>query len=221
MRTKFFVFVYLLLLANNLVAQDKDTLVRIKGYIFYAYRQSDVKYLYDIEFKKTYAERHKKNFTYEMPFDAPLLKFFIPVQVANNVISVNDIFADTTLYPINDSVYITPDRHFWEDGFEFIFGKKYKKFDFSHEKCILNAAWKFCPYYENIGNKKSFYKIIYIEGFAKVFVKTDDNKIKIAFFFGDTYKYGKVFFFINKITNYSTIINLPNLNVWYPYLENE
>jgi hypothetical protein len=27
--------------------------------------------------------------------------------------------------------------------------------------------------------------------------------------------------FVTQITNYSTIIDLPDLKVWYPYLENE
>ena len=81
------------------------------------------------------------------------------------------------------------------------------------DKLKLSVADRFAPYYDCGENLK---RLIYIEGYAKCFDKqTYYNDTKARFYFNDH----DVFYLITKITNYSTIIDLPGLNVWYPYLD--
>jgi hypothetical protein len=111
-----------------------------------------------------------------------------------------------------------------ENALYHIFGRK-QKYDIAKITVILRAGVKnrvpYYYYYSNIENDK-FYKIIYLEGYAMHYKeKIKKSKTNLTFQYLLLDKFYTDFFFITQITNYSTIIDLPDLKVWYPYLENE
>ena len=201
--------------ASNLKT-DTD-IIPIKGYICKIVSQKDIRDSYDMKYYRNKAIRQKKDFLHEINYCTFERDIFIPIEINNKQIDFYIRLYDTPYCSLLDTSYITPENYQYEDGLRFILNSPNDTIDLDREKGILNAAFSFCPYYEY--DSERFIRIMYVEGYATKITKTQNNQLRINSLLGDTYKNARVFYLITKISYYSTIINLPGFNVWYPYLD--
>lgn len=195
---------------------DTDV-IPIKGYICKIVSQKDIRDSYDMKYYRNKAIRQKKDFSHKINYCTFERNIFVPIEINNKKIDFDIRLYDTPYYSLLDTSYITPENYQYGDGLRFILNSPNDTIDLDREKSILNAAFSFCPYYEY--DSERFIRIMYVEGYATKITKTQNNQLRINSLFGDTYKNARVFYLITKISYYSTIINLPGFNVWYPYLD--
>lgn len=211
MKNKVLIVLILLLRYNNIFAQVDDNNIFIKGYWVYECNKEEVMFLYKQEVIKAKAEiiGTPRKTIYNICLRCE--KYFEPLQIGIIKVDTNTVIHNLQY---NNNV----------DTATFIFIDDYdmdgclkctesERISIAIDKLKLSVADRFAPYYD-CGKKLK--RLIYIEGYAKRFDKqTYYNDPKARFYFNDH----DVFYLITKITNYSTIIDLPGLNAWYPYLD--
>ena len=210
-RQVFFIVLILSVINDNMLAQIYDNNIFIKGYLVYTCKKEDVLFLYEQEAIKAKAEiTGTKTVT---KYNACLRcgKYFEPLQIGDNKVDTSTVLSNLRYNNIADTATFIFIYDYDMDGC--LECTESEKNGIAIDKLKLSVADRFALYYD-CGEKLK--RLIYIEGYAKCFDKqTYLNDPKARFYFNDH----DVFYLITKITNYSTIIDLPGLNVWYPYLD--
>jgi hypothetical protein len=222
MKSKMVFIVFCLIFSNNLLSQ-KTTLIYIKGYYIQSCAKKEILYDYNQMLMEKVAKSRNKNFVKYTRIDTDCKKYFIPIQVGD--VKLDSSFIEQTIkLSDSDTIVLIDWQYRGEDGLTYFFKKH--KWNISRVNLIFSESIKFSPYFyfNEIDKSDRLYKIVYVEGNAAHFKNrgknNNPNNVSIMYLgLGDN-EYTDLFF-ITKITNYSTIIDLPNLKVWYPYLENE
>jgi hypothetical protein len=211
--------------SNNVFTQNNDTLIFIKGYVFSQCPRNEIAFGYKQDLLEAIAKYENKKYNRKWLIDIRCSTAFISLQVGNKKIE-NDFAKEVVCVfsQTSDTAIILPGARDLlcadVDKLKLFFGKG--KYNIERENLIINNGFKFSPYYYFDSEPDKLYKIFYLEGYAMYFKdkgwQNNPNKISVGATFGANYT---DLLFITKITNYSTIIDLPNLKVWYPYLENE
>ena len=207
----FFIVLILFIISDNMLAQIYDNNIFIKGYLVYTCKKKDVLSLYEQEAIKARAEMTgtKKITKYNACLRCG--KHFEPLQMGDNKVDTSAVIRSLQYNNLADTVVFVFIDDYDMDGC--LECTESEKTSIAIDKLKLSVADRFAPYYDCGENLK---RLIYIEGYAKCFDKqTYYNDTKARFYFNDH----DVFYLITKITNYSTIIDLPGLNAWYPYLD--
>jgi len=207
----FFIVLILFIISDNMLAQIYDNSIFIKGYLVYTCKKKDVLSLYEQEAIKARAEitGTKKITKYNICLRCE--KYFEPLQIGIIKVDTNTVIHNLQYNNNVDTATFIFIDYYDMDGC--LKCTESERISIAIDKLKLSVADRFAPYYD-CGEKLK--RLIYIEGYAKCFDKqTYYNDPKARFYFNDH----DVFYLITKITNYSTIIDLPGLNAWYPYLD--
>jgi hypothetical protein len=198
----------------NLLAQNVDSLIDIKGCYVTVFSKQEIVFSYE---QRIIEERE---LSYSIPIDYSNFSFFVPVQVGNKLVCEKDMISEKILnYVQNDSVYVIVNGH----NKNVLQSINIVTVDISKETCILSNAMRFSPYYEISGDSSSLYKCTYIEGCAQykhiqeVEKKWENYLLNICFI--DKKMENAKFFFIEKINTYTPYIEIPKLKKWLPYLD--
>ncbi|MDR3327718.1 MAG: hypothetical protein LBT04_06300 [Prevotellaceae bacterium] len=216
----FKILVFLVLLPVPVFSQSSDTVVNIKGYFLTTYSKEDI--IKGLEYKIM----HKKT---KRNLDGMICVLYGECFVPSAIDSI--FFDNETIlkniqkdfhYEKRDTFYYYPTGLSYEYVCKF-FKLKINDDTLLWQKLIIDEArHHLSPYYQFVNMKKTVIKCVYLEGYAVK--KTIPNNGEIARFEGSDEWTKKEtnyvsLFILTKITNYTTIIDLPNLKVWYPYLE--
>lgn len=189
-------------------AQDKDSLIEIKGYYYTFFNKEEVAVSYEQRVKKIRKE------PYSIPIDFTKYSYFIPTQIGDKVLN-------NSLNISLDSIFFMPDNIFFND---YIAGMFDKEIDLTKEVCILFECNSLSQFYTVTNNENILVKCFYLEGHAKT--KQIGNIEAERFKFNlDIYAVNRNaeylnLFFIVKINNYTICIDNPNVQLWQPYLGN-
>ncbi len=194
----------------NILAQESN-IEPIKGYVVYTYKTSDIEYQFDIKLKETEADLSNEKVSFPRPYEYLVVEYFVPASMISDTMpTANSLYSGDTLYVLTKA-------NGWESGFKFIFKPQGIEANLSKERCILPTAIAMSPYYVGKNKPLELKRVFYIEGYAVKVNRTDENTARLATVF-DFKQNNKVFYLINKITSYTTVIDLQFLTPWYPYL---
>jgi len=154
--------------------------------------------------------------------------YFVPLEINDSIINTDKTISKavenlwTEENEGNDTFYLTPIAHLRNMEME----KEIKKYfnmeiNLSKEICVLRSATHSSFYFINKNNEKYLYTCIYIEGVALETTIPNRSDIRPSCIHPYDIKLGieylKLYYIID-ILNYTPIVDIPGLEIWFPYI---